>query len=143
MRSRVTDVRLQRRHARRQLRLARRYAAGRAELHLRSGFRHRHACRNGRIASASTSLTRRNFAWRSLASGNFALVSYTGGIIPFTSAYTCFCSTKSNSRTRQSRYSGSHARRYAQPSRKHVACACRYTLQGRPQQQQSNFGGAF
>ena len=52
----VTVVRFQRRHARRQLRAARRYAAGRAELH-HTGFRRRHVCRNGRVASASTNLT--------------------------------------------------------------------------------------
>ena len=71
-RSRVTVVGFQRRHARLQLRLARRHAAGHAELHLRSGFRRRHPCLNGRIAFASTSLTRRNFTWGSLACGNFA-----------------------------------------------------------------------
>ena len=85
-RSRVTVVRFQRRHARRKLRLARGHAVGRAELHLRSGFRRRHACQNGRVASSSASLTRRNFAWGSLASGNFARGSYTGGIITSTSA---------------------------------------------------------
>ena len=53
------------------LRLARRHAAGCAELRLRSEFRRRHVCRNGRIASASASLTRRNFAWGSLACENF------------------------------------------------------------------------
>ena len=76
-RSRVAVVRFQRRHARRQLRLARRHAAGRAELHLRSGFRCWHACRNGITASASTSLTRRHFAWGSLACG----IS-SGGVTP-------------------------------------------------------------
>ena len=95
-RSRVTVVRFQRRHARRQLRLAQRHAAERAELHLRSEFRRQHACRNDRTASASTSLTRRNFPLGSLACGSSARVSYTGGIITSTSAYTCFCGTKSN-----------------------------------------------
>ena len=51
-RSRVTVVRFQRRHARQQLRLARRYPGGRAELHLRSDVWRRHACWNGRIASS-------------------------------------------------------------------------------------------
>ena len=60
-RSRVAVVRFQRRHARRQLRLARRHAVEHVGLYLRSEFRCRHACQNGRIASASTSLTRRNF----------------------------------------------------------------------------------
>ena len=82
------------------------------QLHLRSGFQRRHACRNGRTVSASTSLTRRNFVWGSLARGNFARWSYTRGIIistsaraspgagarvcTRTSAYICFCGTKSN-----------------------------------------------
>ena len=70
-RSRVTVVRFQRRYARRQLCLARCHAAGRAGLHLYSGFRRLHVCRkNGRIASTSTSLTRPTFAWGSLACGN-------------------------------------------------------------------------
>ena len=55
--SRVTVVRFQRRHTRRQLCATRRYAAGRAELHLHSGFRRRHVCRNSRVASTSTNLT--------------------------------------------------------------------------------------
>ena len=46
------------------------------------------------MASASTNLTRRNFASGSLACGNFARGSYTGGVIISTSAYTCFCGTK-------------------------------------------------
>ena len=78
-------------------------------IHLRSGFRRRHACRNGRVYSASTNLPRRNIAWGSLACGNFSRGSYTGGIITSTSAraslgagarvctrtsaYTCFCGT--------------------------------------------------
>ena len=61
-RSPINVVRFQRRLAQRQLRLARRHGTGRAELYLCSGFRRRHACRNGRIASASTSPTRCNFA---------------------------------------------------------------------------------
>ena len=51
---------------------------------------------------------------------------------------------RGNQRTRQSRYRGSHTRRYAQPSRRFFACFCRYALlRGRPQQQQSSFGGGF
>ena len=110
IRSRVTVVRFQRQHARRQLRFARRHSAGRAELHLRSRFWRRHACRNGRTSSASTSLARRSFAWGNLAWGNFARGSYTGGLITSTSAraspgaracirtiaYTCFCAPKAS-----------------------------------------------
>ena len=79
-------VRLQRRHARRQLRFARRDAAERAGLQFRFGVWRRHVCRNGRITSASTSLPRRNFASGSLACGIFARGSYTGGIITSTNA---------------------------------------------------------
>ena len=76
--------------------------AGCVELHLRSGLWRRHACWNGRASFTSTSLTRLNFAWGSLACGNFARGSYTRGIITSTRAYTGFCGTKGNQRTRQS-----------------------------------------
>ena len=61
-RSRVTVVRFQRQYARQQPPFARPHAAECADLRLLSGVRRRHACRNGSVTSASTSLIRRNFA---------------------------------------------------------------------------------
>ena len=115
---------------------------GTSKLHFCSGFRRRHACRKGKNASASTSVTRRNFAWGSLACGKFAGgVTSKGSSPPPAPTPSSAAPKATNGQPITVPWESPSLLGAGEPQ---AFCLClSLHVRGRPQQQQSSFGGAF